>query len=141
MRTFRIFALFIMVFGLALNPAKALDSQDERAIKQVITDQIEAFRQDDATKAFSYAAPSIKQKFTSPDMFMSMVRRGYDPVYRPTAYDFGKLVKVHGMLIQEVFLTDRKGVPTIALYTMQKQPEGDWRISAVRLHQPEGQNA
>jgi len=143
MSIFRPLYILAIVLGLTAAPAVAETPgrADAAAIQQVIADQIEAFKRDDATVAFSYAAPVIKEKFSSPDIFMSMVRRGYDPVYRPSAYDFGALVRVHGRLVQEVFLTDRKGVPSIALYTMQQQPDGSWRISAVRLRQPSGQSA
>lgn len=137
----RLISFFALMMMLWAGPALATDAADRSAIQNVITSQITAFQKDDAEEAFSYAAPSIQKQFGSASGFMSMVRHGYDPVYRPSAYDFGKLGQAHGKTVQEVFLTDSRGRTVVAYYAMQQQPDGSWRISGVQLRKASGQAA
>src|SRR6266404_945114 len=79
MRT--LFLLAILLLTLAA-PARAAD--DVAAAQGVIRSQVEAFSRDDAAAAYSYAAPAIQEIFPQADIFMSMVRNSYAPVYRHT---------------------------------------------------------
>ncbi|WP_232845864.1 DUF4864 domain-containing protein [Aurantimonas marina] len=68
----------VALTGMVLaSPARADDASDVQA---AISGQLEAFRSDDGAGAYSYAAPNIKAIFPSPQIFMGMVRSGYDPV-------------------------------------------------------------
>ena len=51
---------------------------------------------DDAKRAFSYAAPSIRAMFGTPERFLAMVRAGYPVVYRPPAVTFLIPLRVEG---------------------------------------------
>jgi len=113
---------------------------EEQAIREVIQSQLDAFQRDDAATAYSYAAPSIKQMFTTPDIFMDMVKLGYQPVYRPREVEFRKLDDVDGTLVQDVFVVGPDGQPVIARYSMQKQPDGSWRINGCALVKAPDQN-
>lgn len=106
---------------------------DQAAIASVIQAQIEAFRHDDAPGAFAYAAPSIQAMFENPDRFMAMVRAGYPPVYRPRSVDMAGLEQIDGQLTQKVELTGPDGQPALALYTMQRQADGNWKITGCAL--------
>ena len=106
------------------------DSGDAAAIRSVIERQLQAFRADDAPQAFSYASPAIQSIFKDPDTFMSMVRAGYQPVYRPREYEFRDLVALEGRWTQRVLVVGPDGVPVIAQYVMERQPDGSWRIDA-----------
>jgi hypothetical protein len=99
----------------------------------VIASQIRAFRRDDATAAFSYATPQLQQYFATPGNFMEMVRRGYQPVYRPRRYAFEAPRIKGGEIIQPVDVIGPDGRPATALYTMEHEPDGRWRIAACRL--------
>jgi len=72
-------ALFALL--LALAPLAAADD-DVAAAQGVIRAQEQAFSQDDAAAAYSYASPTIKEFFPGADIFMSMVENNYAPVYR-----------------------------------------------------------
>ena len=62
-----------------------------------------------------------------------MVRKGYAPVYRPREVEFREL-RVRGNTIQqEVLFVGPDGKPVLALYSMQQQPDGRWRIAGVIL--------
>ena len=104
------------------------DPSDAAAIRHVIEGQLNAFRTDDGTQAFAYASPAIQSIFKNPDTFMSMVRAGYQPVYRPREVEFRDLVPLEGRWTQRVLVVGPDGVPVVAQYFMEKQPDGSWRI-------------
>ena len=54
-----------------------------QAVKNTVQDQLAAFAKDDAELAFSYAAPTIRAMFQTPQNFMAMVQDAYPVVYRP----------------------------------------------------------
>ena len=116
----------------AAGPAD-LDPADRIAIRAVIESQIAAFRRDDGDAAFALASPNIQRHFRTAETFMAMVRRGYQPVYRPRQVEFQKIVDVDGVPTQEVYVIAPDGQPVIALYPMQKQPDGSWRINGCYL--------
>ena len=107
--------------------------RDQAAIRMTIERQLAAFQRDDGTTAFTYAAPSIREQFGTPDNFMNMVRTGYDPVYRPREVEFHDLVALDGAPAQEVLVVDRNGVAYLAYYLMQQQPDGRWLIKGCVL--------
>jgi ketosteroid isomerase-like protein len=122
-----------LVFWLVVGPAPAStdpapDTGDAAAIRSVIERQLQAFRADDVPQAFSYASPAIQSIFKDPDTFMSMVRAGFQPVYRPREYEFRDLVTVEGRWTQRVLVVGPDGVPVVAQYVMERQPDGSWRI-------------
>jgi hypothetical protein len=119
-------------------PARADDASDIRA---VIGSQIDAFRADDGAAAYSFAAPSIRQIFPSPETFMAMVRSGYQPVYRPKSVTFGRLRDDNGGFIQEVFVVGPDGETYTALYSLQRQPDGSWKINGCRIARTVGESA
>lgn len=129
---------------LLLVPAHAasgVTEADPSAFRSVIASQIETFRRDDAAAAFGFAAPSIRSIFRAPDAFIRMVRRGYMPVYRPRSYSFGSVTGETGGPTQRVVIIGPDGTPWLALYSMQRQPGGDWKISGVILVRPGGESA
>jgi hypothetical protein len=71
--------------------------------------------------------------FPSPDIFMGMVSAGYGSIYRHQRADFLEFGLVGGVLAQRVLLVGPDGVPVVALYFMQRQPDGTWRIDGVSL--------
>ena len=108
---------------------------DQAAIRSVITDQIDAFRRDDAASAFSLAAPAIQGMFQTPGDFIEMVRRGYAAVYRPRSFDFTSLTQEDGTISQFVDLIGPDGAAYTARYMMEREPDGSWRISGCEIVQ------
>jgi len=123
----------------AAGPAGAQTSDaDQAAIRQVIQSQIAAFQKDDGPTAYGYASPTIQQKFINPEVFMQMVKTGYPAVYHPRAVEFRDLKVENGQLLQEVFVVGPDGTPALAIYEMQQQPDGSWRINGCWLtHAPD----
>ena len=122
--------------ALADQAPATLPAQDRDAIQQVIQQQMAAFRHDDGPAAFAFASPGIRAQFGNPDTFMDMVRRGYQPVYRPRSTTFGALAEEDGQLIQHVQVVGPDGVNQEALYFMEHESDGSWRISGCVLVKP-----
>ena len=89
---------------------------------------------DDAAAAFAFASPDIRQQFATPEHFMAMVRKSFRPVYRPRSYSFGAPALLDGVPVQPVRVIGPNGHGTVALYQMERQPDGSWRIAGVTLH-------
>ena len=131
--------LFVLVLYAVATLAAAQQSPQDRAeIQRVIGAQMDAFKRDDGVAAFSYAAPSIRDIFQTPERFMTMVQRGYQPVYRPLDVQFQELVESQGRLLQKVQVVGPDGRPVMAVYTMQQQPDGSWRIAGCVLVRLDG---
>jgi hypothetical protein len=104
------------------------------AIRAVIERQLEAFRRDDAVNAFAFASPEIQAKYGTPENFMTAVKSFYEPVYRPQRTGgFTNLYVMDGQLTQPVLLVGPDGGFVVALYAMQRQRDGDWRILGCSL--------
>ena len=130
----RLIAALAVTVGLAL-PAAAGDigADDSAAIHTIIQSQIDAFRQDDGAAAYGFAAPAIKQIFPSVGAFMDMVRGQYQPVYRPQSMTFGALTDSAEGPQQRVYLVGPDGNRYVALYTLQRQSDGTWKINGCVL--------
>lgn len=132
-------ALLLFLCALA-GPASAqadLSAADRASIQAVITRQIDAFRRDDAEAAFSFASPSIQDQFGTPGRFLDMVRRAYPAVHRPRMVEFTGLRLSDGAVVQQVELIGPDGASELALYTMERDPAGTWRISGCTLVESE----
>ncbi len=137
-------AALLLVLGLSVpvpTPAQALADTDRSAIRQIIQAQLDAFARDDAAAAFGFATPSLQTQFGSASRFLSVVREAYAPVYRPGSVWFGALKTADGAVAQFVHLTDRKGAAVLAVYLMERQGDGSWRIAGCRLLQDPGHDS
>ena len=127
---------FIAVMLWAVSAAAQtapVSAADEVRIRAVVADQLAAFQRDDAKAAFAVASPSIQQRFQTPGIFMQMVKTGYAPVYRPRKVEFRDLADAEGIPVQRVYLVGPDGVLVIALYPMERQADGSWRIDGCYL--------
>ncbi len=120
--------------------AQELSSSDGKAIHGVVQGQLDAFRRDDSSSAFGFAAPGIQSMYRSPDMFLEAVRQAYRPVYRPRQVEFRELRIMDGAVVQQVYVVGPDNEPKLALYFMEKQPDGSWKISGCVLLDFEGQS-
>ena len=140
--TKRLIPFILLLAALALGPAKLSQAETapaeaQAAVVSVIQAQLEAFGRDDAQGAFAFAAPNIQQKFVNPEIFMEMVKTGYSPVYRPLAVEFLDSRVISGVTFQAVRLINGEGHAVIALYRMEQQADGSWRVAGVQLVEPD----
>ncbi len=130
--------LFFALFMLATFNARADDTSALNAAQRIISDQISAFLDGDDERAFSHAAPLIRQTFKSPDKFITMVRRGYLPLFQPNTFRFTQSKIVGKILYQELIVTGNKGGKWRAGYSLKLQDDGSWKIVGVVLKVLEG---
>ncbi len=125
-----LFTIFIIGQAHADEPLSAADAN---AIQAVIQNQVDAFNQDDDVRAYRHASPTIQRIFQTVDVFMTMVRDGYPPVYRSTRVEFGALHMMNGEPVQEVYVTGQDRLSVLAVYTMEHQEDGSWRINGCTI--------
>jgi hypothetical protein len=138
---FLAFLLLALCLGNSVAAQDTLSDADRAAIRDVIGRQVEAFGRDDGETAFGFASPTIRRMFGSAEIFMDMVRQGYQPVYRPRAFDFREIVSLHGQPAQKVYVIGPDGRPVTAIYPMRQLPDGTWRIDGCFLQAPEEHQA
>ena len=123
----------VSVFVLALAVGGPGFAQSD-SIRAVIGAQLRAFETGALGEAFSYASPSIRGMFGTPERFGAMVREGYPMVWRPAQVRFGALREIDGRQMQIVFFTDAGGALFEAAYEMIEGPTG-WRINGVYIRE------
>jgi hypothetical protein len=136
----QIFVLLVLIgvsFPLAAG-AEDLSSADQESIRSIVSGQIAAFRADDGAAAYAYASPTIRGLFPSVEQFMGMVRNSYQPVYRPQSVTFGQLMDSPYGPMQKVFLVGPDGRNWVALYSLQRQEDGTWKINGCTLVEDDG---
>ncbi|WP_339028361.1 DUF4864 domain-containing protein [Bradyrhizobium symbiodeficiens] len=127
----RIAALLVAISVIFGSVSACAD--DVTAAQGVVRAQEQAFARDDAAGAYSHAAPALKEIFPAPDIFMSMVQSGYAPVYRHKSFEFSES-KIEGSSIaQRVHIIDANGEAWEALYTLEQQPDGSYKITGCTL--------
>jgi hypothetical protein len=132
----RVMAMALLGWAAVTGTVRAagpVSAADQAAIDQVITSQIEAFRRDDAPGAFHYASPGIQRLFGDAGTFLDAVRESYRPVYRPQSFSFGAPETGDGKVTQPVDLIGPNGRGARAIYDMEREPDGTWRISGCHL--------
>jgi hypothetical protein len=130
----RSFLLALLFIGISSSlSATEIPTADAAAIRAVVEQQLDAFARNDARRAFALATSGIRARFGTAEAFMAMVRADYPVVYRPRRVDFEKPVVIEGEIMQPVRMIDAEGAAWMALYPMQRQANGAWRINGCQL--------
>jgi hypothetical protein len=136
------FALALAAFQLLLVAyAAPFTAADEKTVRSIVKAQLAALAKDDAVKAFSYAAPSIREAIGTADAFLNMVRRDYPVVYRPASVVFLKAEGKDDDVVQRVHMLDASGNSYLAVYSLQRQKGNVWRITGCALTESKGRMA
>ena len=136
--------LAIVLWGLLSFAALAdpISATDRAEFQRIITAQITAFRADDGLAAYDFAAPVVRNIFPTPEIFMAMVKQGYPPRLSPQSFNFTEaLIDPMGRPSQKMKVVGPDGKTYIALYSMEKQPDGTWRIAGCTLLEIPGLDA
>ena len=137
------FRLLMLVCLFTALPQHALAGGSVPAddIRNTINQQLEAFQRDDWGGAFAYASPVLQKIFGSPDRFRDMVLGGYRAVYRPKQVTFRGLDTSGPYPVQIVFFIGPDGLAYLAVYEMELQTDGSWRIASVQMIRAEAKSA
>jgi hypothetical protein len=129
----------VAAFGIAC-PAGAAPAADTglpevewQAIQQVIAAQRSAIVSGDADRAFAYASPGIQRQFGDAATFLAMVDTAYAALGSARYVEFLEGAVLDGIVVQPLRLIDADNTVRVALYTMEKQANGSWRISSCRI--------
>lgn len=124
--------LFLVTF-ISLN-SFSQENNDIRieTSKYVVSSQLEAFKNNDALTAFSFAAPIIKSKFETPELFMKMVEAAYEPVSNPKNYFFLKSLIYDEGVLHQVQIISHTNKSYLATYSLILS-NGDWKITGCTL--------
>jgi len=126
----------LLAASVAATSASLAGEAEIRAAQGTIESQFKAFLADDGALAYFWAAPGIKQAFPDVGIFMGMVESGYMPVRRPRHWAFGEAVETSASsVVQQVLIVGPDGKDYEAVYTLELQPDGVWRITGVSLRQ------
>lgn len=126
--------IFLAVIALPLLCFAALAGDAGVKMAQGAIDaQIDAFLRDDNAAAYEFAAPSIKRMFPTVESFMAMVTGSYRPVQKPRSFAFGRAEEVGATVVQQVLLVGPDGKDYEAVYTLERQPDGSYKITGVSL--------
>lgn len=128
--------LFALVF-IFIGNSFAITIDEENEIKSIVNQQLEAFKNDDFEKAYSFASPTIRKMFSSPEVFRKMVIGGYQAVYRPQSIKIGSVEIIKGVATLKVYLVDPNGEFVTANYLMEQQEDGEWLIGGCILSKAE----
>jgi hypothetical protein len=99
------------------------------AIRQVIAAQRDALLAGEGQRAFGFATPALQRQYGSADAFMQMVRKGYRALIDARYTEFLDGAVIGGDTIQPLRLVMPDGAVLVALYTMERQRDGRWRIA------------
>jgi hypothetical protein len=130
----------LVTIAVPLQAATEVAPADAKAVRTLIESQLAAFASDDASKAYSYAAPAIQTMFGSADRFLAMVREQYPVVYRPASVSFLQPEWIDGKLIQRVQMADAAGAPWLVVYELERQADRTWRIAGCVAARGQGRS-
>jgi hypothetical protein len=112
---------------------EAVPAGDGAAIERVIRAQIDAFRRDDGDGALAFATPALRRQFGDGPHFLEMVRTAYPPVFRPASIAFDPPTPDGAHVRQKVELVGETGKTALAIYDMEREADGTWRIAGCVL--------
>lgn len=135
LKLFRLIVLLLILHSISAFAAESFwpTVGEWAAIRGVIQRQLTALEQDDSEGAYALAAPSVKQRFPTPEAFGKMVREQYIPMVSPREVKFLTPSIVSGRILQGIqFLSDDNQL-MLAVFTLERQEDKTWKIKACEL--------
>lgn len=118
----------------AIEAARAALSPEEwTTIRQTIGDQLAALRTGDAMRAYAFASDGIRAQFGDAPTFLRMVQGSYAALLEARYTEFLEGAVIDGHTIQPLRLVMNDDTVLVALYEMQRDESGRWRIAGCVL--------
>ena len=127
-KKYLVFLLFIMHLKAAVFADEVGTVMEE--VRYTISSQIDAFKDNDVKKAYTFAAPNIQAQFPNPDIFGLMVRNGYPIIWKPKSYKFTTFKDLGNNCIQRVLFQSYDGSLESYDYILEKSGNL-WKIAGV----------
>jgi len=129
-----LFLLAVLALGAGhVAQAAPVAAGDAQAIREAVQSQLDAFADDDAVTAFELATTSVRTLFGDADHLLQIIKRQFPPVYRHRDVVFSIPEIVGGRALQLVRLTDAECQVWVAVFVMQQETSGSWRIDGCKL--------
>ncbi len=102
--------------------------------QEVITSQVQAFRDHDAPAALSFAGQGFQSRFTSAEeFFVVIMASGYAPIMESRSHSFGAFQKIDDKTVaQQVRFSGTDQKLYEAVYVLVEETAG-WRVQGVQL--------
>ncbi|MES2536040.1 MAG: DUF4864 domain-containing protein [Pseudomonadota bacterium] len=113
--------------------AEEVAAPDAQEIHALVQEQLEAFANDDAEKAFDLTTDSAREQLGSADDFLLMIKTEYPAIYRHRRALFSVAESVAGNTFQIVRLTDGENNVWLAIYQVERESNGRWKIDGCIL--------
>ena len=127
-------AMLIAPVAHAAPPGAAtLPRAQWKAIETVIEQQRAALVAGDGTKAMAFATPALRGQFGTPENFMRMVGSSYAALLEARATRFLEGAVIEGTVVQPLRLILPDNTVLVAIYQMEKQKDGRWKIAGCVL--------
>jgi len=138
----RLYAMLLSLLAAFVfaTPSHAADPAIDAQVRAVVQDQIDALAIGDADRAFSHASPKVQSIFGASDAFMAMVQNGYSALIRPQSFTIDEVLAEGDKAAVRAQVIDRDGRPFQAVYPLERQPDGRWRIDGCYLEPASGQS-
>ena len=121
----------VWIIALFISQLSTLVFADEsEMVRNTISSQIEAFKENNIKKAYKFAAPNIQAQFPNPDVFGLMVRNGYPVIWRPKNFKFTKFQDLGNKSIQRALFQSYDGSLETYDYILEKYDDL-WKIAGV----------
>lgn len=113
--------------------AENLAAVDAKMIKMVVQSQLKALAEDDATDAFALSTPEARSEIGSPENLMRIVKEDFNPLYHCRLAIFLRPQSDDDGVTQTVRITDDEDHVWLAVYDMEREPDGSWEIDGWEL--------
>lgn len=128
-------ALLALTCSLAAVPAAGQESDRSAAqeVRLVVQLQLDAFSEDDAEKAFSLATEATQTLAGTPGKFLHVIKQQFKPIYRHRDALFSEPEIIGPHALQVVQLTDHDNLVWIAIYQVELERDGAWKVDGCQL--------
>lgn len=99
----------------------------------MIAEQLKAFRERDAARAFSVMSEDSKAQYRDPSHFMTMMRYTHQPLTAHLSYAFAQKIQVGDALIQYVDMTNKDGSVVTVMVRLVKSADAHWTIDGYTI--------
>ena len=121
----------VWIIALFISLLSTLVFADEsEMVRNTISLQIEAFKENNIKKAYTFAAPNIQAQFPNPNVFGLMVRNGYPVIWKPKNFKFTKFQDLGNKSIQRVLFQSYNGSLETYDYILEEYADL-WKIAGV----------
>jgi hypothetical protein len=131
-----------MAIAALAAPVRAEETPEQATAapwQEVITSQIQAFRNHDAPAAFSYAGIGFQASFPNAEtFFVAIIQSGYAPIMESLSHKFAEFERVgESAVVQRVKFVGNDQQLYDAVFQLSEEP-GGWRVQGVLLMEPNG---